>query len=170
MEQFVVWLELLICQFARCADSLVIANLGFAEWQALLLHVFGFGQDGWQRLLLIVDMVAPIWNLQELCRWRKVKPSPYVHQNKKRLVLHRLYSGRSTRQNIVLETFGGQGHCYLVSLVGGEVEARGATDFTSSFRGTALTIWPPMWILQDWHFSWSCYFLNYHCNSFRLVV
>ena len=60
MEQFLVWLELLICQFARCADSLVIANLGFAEWQALLLHVFGFGQDGWQRLLLIVDMVAPI--------------------------------------------------------------------------------------------------------------
>ena len=120
MEQFVVWLELLICQFARCADSLVIANLGFAEWQALLLPIFGFGQDGWQRLLLIVDMVAPIWNLQELCRWRKVKPSPYVHQNKKRLVLHRLYSGRSTRQNIVLETSGGQGHCYLVSLVGGK--------------------------------------------------
>ena len=60
MEQFVVWLELLIFQFARCADSLVIANLGFAEWQALLLPFFGFGQDGWQRLLLIVDMVAPI--------------------------------------------------------------------------------------------------------------
>ena len=60
MEQFVVWFELLICQFARCADSLVIANLGFVEWQALLLPFFGFGQDGWQRLLLIVDMVAPI--------------------------------------------------------------------------------------------------------------
>ena len=60
MEQFVVRFQLLICQFARCADSLVIANLGFAEWQALLLHIFGFWQDGWQRLLLIVNIVALI--------------------------------------------------------------------------------------------------------------